>query len=86
MQKPFSPARITSRRNFRKRRLNVDADATIHTLRRCAFRVLVCALWYLRTQGIYYVKYVRALHSRTVLKSNSTTCTFTVKKAKYCLI
>lgn len=79
MQKPFSPARITSRRNFRKRRLNVDVDA-IHTLRRCAFRVLVCALWYLRTQSIYYVKYVHALHSRTVRKSNPTTYTFSVKR------
>lgn len=78
--KTFSPARTTSRRNFRKRRLNVDADATIHTLRRCAFRVFVCALWYLHTQSIYYVKYMHALHSRTVRKSNPTTCTFNVKR------
>lgn len=38
MQKPPPPTRATSRRNFRKRRLNADANATIHALRRRAFR------------------------------------------------
>lgn len=69
--KTFSPARTISRRNFRKRRLNVDADATIHALRRCAFCVPVCVLWC--TQSMHYVKYVHILHLRTVHKSNLIT-------------
>jgi len=42
--KTSSPARATSRRNFRKRRLNADANATIHKLCLGTFRVPVCAL------------------------------------------
>lgn len=83
--KTFSPARTISRRNFRKRRLNVDADATIHTLHRCAFCVPVCALC-LHTQSMHYVKYVRILHSRTVRKSSSITRAFSAKRQNNYLI
>lgn len=60
--KTSSPARATSRRNFRKRRLNADANATIHKLRLGTFHVPVRAPT-VPLLNTYYVRYMSYIHT-----------------------
>lgn len=61
----LSPERAASRRNFRKRRLNADANATIHALRHCTFRRDLSVCTRVPSLSIRYIGYRHELNPIT---------------------